>query len=70
MTDEHISKMHEGDYKKLVKTKVYFAAFQELEQLKEAHSKVSDNQYTDLKHIQPYFQNRKLTNFNNVFTSQ
>ena len=61
MTDEHIAQMHEGDYKKLIKNKVYHTAFEELELLKEGHSKVSENIYTNLNHIQPYFTNRKLT---------
>ena len=62
MTDEQIVQMQELDYKKLIKNKVNSTAFNELEQLKEGHSKVRDNIYTDFKHIQPYFLNRNITN--------
>ena len=58
MSDDHIAQMHESEYKKLIKRKVYYTAFMELEQLKESHSKVRDNQYTDLNHMQPYLSNR------------
>ena len=53
--------MQEDEYKKLIKKCVHDTAFNELQQLKESHSKVRDNQYEDLQHIQPYFSNRKLT---------
>ena len=61
MSDDHIAQMHESEYKKLIQRKVYYTAFMELEQLKESHSKVRDNQYTDLNHMQPYLSNRNLS---------
>ena len=48
ISDDHIAQMHESEYKKLIKRKVYDTAFIELEQLKESHSRVRDNQYKDL----------------------
>ena len=62
LTDEQIVQMQEVDYKKLIKSRVNITAFNELEQLKQGHSKVKDNIYTDFKHIQPYFLNRNITN--------
>ena len=62
MTDEQILQMTELDYKKLIKSKVLSTAYDELKQLKQGHSKVRDNIYTDLKHIQPYFLNRSISN--------
>ena len=62
ISDEIIVQMDEADYKKLIKRNVYETAFNELQQLKESHSKVRDNWYQDLKHTQPYFINRRLSN--------
>ena len=62
MTDEQILQMTELDYKKLIKSKVLSTAYDELELLKQGHSKVRDNIYTDVKHIQPYLLNRKISN--------
>ena len=62
MSDDMITQMHETEYKKLIKRNVYETAFNELQQLKESHSKVRDNSYTDLQHMQPYFSNRRLSN--------
>ena len=61
MSDEQIAQMQENDYKKLIKRNVHDTAFHELQQLKGTHSKVWDNYYSDLQHIQPYFTNRKLS---------
>ena len=62
MSDDIISQMPELEYKKLIKSAVYDTAFNELQLLKESHSKVRENSYTDLKHMQPYFSNRKISN--------
>ena len=62
MSDELIAQMSEAEYKKLVKKAVYDTAVNQLQQLKESHSKVRENIYSDLKHMQPYFSNRKLSN--------
>ena len=61
MSDEQIAQMQEDDYKKLIKRNVHDTAFHELQQFKGTHSKVWDNYYSDLQHIQPYFTNRKLS---------
>ena len=61
ISDEQIAQMQVDDYKKLIKKNVNDTAFNELQQLKETHSKVRDNYYSDLQHIQPYFTNRKLS---------
>ena len=62
MTDDQILQMTALDYKKLIKSKVLRTAYDELEQLKQGHSNVRDNIYTDLKHIGPYFLNRNISN--------
>ena len=62
MSDDLIAQMPEAEYKKLVKKAVYDTAFNQLQLLKESHSKVRENIYSDLKHMQPYFSNIKLSN--------
>ena len=62
MSDEQIEQMHVSDYKKLIKNRAHDAAFEELQSLKEGHSKVKDNMYTDFKHMQPYFFNKNISN--------
>ena len=62
MSDDLIAQMQEAEYKKLIKRTVYDTAFNELQLLKESHSKVRGNIYTDLKQMQSYFSNRKISN--------
>ena len=45
MNDEEIEKMHSEDYKAMVKDKVRKSAFKELEQMKDSHIKVRENEY-------------------------
>ena len=62
MSDENVAQMPVYEYKKLIKSKFHDTAFNELEELKEGHSKVRDNYYSDFKNIQPYFKNRNISN--------
>ena len=50
------------DYKKLVKTSVRSAAFDELEALKESHIKVQNNTYTNMNNPQGYITSKSMTN--------
>ena len=51
-----------NDYKSLVKQTVRKAAFQSLEEKKNSHSKVSQNQYTDMDKPQGYIVEKNTTN--------
>ena len=61
MSDELIAQMSEGDYKKLVKTKIRETALNYLQTLQEGHTKVKDNIYTGLTKPTPYLVNRNIS---------
>ena len=49
LTETEIRNMSEQDYKTLIKNSVRQTAFDELQLIKESHSKVKNNKYVDLK---------------------
>ena len=50
------------DYKKLTKTRVRSAAFDELEALKESHIMVQNNTYSNMNNPQGYITSKSMTN--------
>jgi hypothetical protein len=54
MAEAQIEAMSPVDFKKYVKSRVWKAAFQHLEEIKASHSKVRDNLYLDLDKPQAY----------------
>lgn len=62
ISEDNIKAMAPSDYKKYVKSKIRSSAFQYLEGLKSNHSKVRDNQYTDLQKPQQYLTSKLFTN--------
>ena len=61
MNDKEIEDMTENDYKKLIKSKVRQTAFNELEALKESHSKVLQNKYDGLNNPQDYIKCKTMS---------
>ena len=62
ISDETTKSMSALDYKKLIKTSVRNAAFYELHTLKESHTKVEHNIYTDMNRPQGYLTKESITN--------
>ena len=61
MEDKHIENMSEYEYKRLIKRQVRKAAFEELEDIRSRHSKVSQNSYDGLNKPQPYIRNTSIS---------
>ena len=61
ISDEHIGGMNEGEYKKLIRSKVREAALTDLCNLQEGHSKVNQNFYNGLQKPTEYLLNRKIS---------
>ena len=62
MSESHIQGMAPTDYKKYIKSKVRYAAFQYLEALKSGHSKVRDNVYHNFEKPQDYLTSDLFSN--------
>ena len=62
ISDETIKSMSALDYKKLIKTSVRNAAFNELQTLKESHTNVEHNIYTDMNRPQGYITHESISN--------
>ena len=61
MSDDHIAGMPSEDYKKYIKETVHEKAFQDLQKIKNSHSKVKENVYSNMKHPQTYFTNKNIS---------
>ena len=53
--------MPSEDYKKYIKETVHEKAFQDLQKIKNSHSKVKENVYSNMKHPQTYFTNKNIS---------
>ena len=61
MAENHIAALDADSYKKIIKQAVRSKAFEDLQLLKEGHSKVRDNVYLGLKCPQAYLTNKSVT---------
>ena len=62
MSEDLIQRTTSKDYKDIVKTKVRYAAFRELNDIKAGHTKVKDNIYINLNKPQEYIISKEFTN--------
>ena len=53
--------MNENYYKTLINNSVRQTAFEELQSIKEGHSKVKNNAYSDMKNPQEHISNKNIT---------
>ena len=61
MSDNQIAGMPSEAYKSLIKKSVQEKAFKDLHDLKDSHSKVIQNTYSDMEHPQSYFTNKNIS---------
>ena len=61
MNDQEVKRMYEYEYKKHIKKHIRKVEFEELEQIRSIHSKVSQNKYSGLNRPQEYLRDRSIT---------
>ena len=61
MNDHEVERMSEYEYKTHIKKHIRKAAFEELEEIRSSHSKVSQNKYSGLNRPQEYLRDRSIT---------
>ena len=61
MSDTEIEEMSTYDSKKMIKRRVRQTVFNELEELKNSHSKVKVNKYNNFDHPQTYINCKEIT---------